>query len=431
MIVDEVTITVSAGPGGNGCSSFRREKYVPRGGPDGGSGGRGGDILLEATHDLHTLVDFLYHPEFKAKHGEHGKGKDMQGRDAEPVLVRVPVGTLVWDQEGNLLVDLDRPGSGFLAAKGGRGGRGNATFVSARNRAPRLAEKGEPGETKVLRLELKLLADVGLVGFPNAGKSTLLSRVTQARPKIADYPFTTLEPQLGVVRLSGERSFVMADVPGLLEGASQGKGLGVKFLRHLERTKVLLHLVELPTVRDPRDLEGRVRTIRRELEKHSRKFRTMEQVLVLTKVDAAGDKPLEAWVGKLRRKGRKVFPISAVTGQGLAPLMEATWGLLEACRRAERKRPVPVPERSFEAKARFKVEKVPEGFRVTGAELRKWIAMSRLEDRYSLERFQRIMGRMGVFRELKRQGAGEGDRVCLEEMEMLFTSGTLGRADEE
>jgi GTPase len=431
MIVDEVTITVAAGPGGNGCSSFRREKFIPRGGPDGGNGGRGGDVVMEATHDLHTLVDFIYHPEFTAKHGVHGKGKNMHGKDADPILVRVPVGTLIWDQQGELLADMDEAGKRFLAAKGGRGGRGNTTFATSRNRAPRLSEKGEPGEGRVLRLELKLLADVGLVGFPNAGKSTLLSRVTKARPKIADYPFTTLEPQLGVVELSGGRSFVMADVPGLLEGASQGKGLGTKFLRHLERTKVLLHLVELPTVQDFRELGSRIRIIRKELEKHSKKFKAMRQVLVLTKADAAGDKPLEVWVKKLREKAKEVFLISAVSGKGLPALLEGAWSLLEAARKSDDRRTVPVPGRLFEAKARFRVERVPEGFRVTGAELVKWMAMTHFGNRDAEERFHGILRRMGVLGELKRKGVVEGDKVLLEDREMVYTSGRLGDADEE
>ena len=287
MIIDEVEIQIEAGAGGNGCISFRREKYVPRGGPNGGNGGRGGDVFLEARTDVSTLVDFLYHPLFRAKHGEHGKGKNMHGKDSPQITIRVPIGTLVKDQNQNVVVDMDHEGMIFLIAKGGRGGRGNATFATSTQQAPRLAEKGEPGEIKTLHLELKLLADVGIVGFPNAGKSTLLSRITHATPKIADYPFTTLEPQLGVVELSESRSFVLADVPGLIEGASSGKGLGIRFLKHLERTRLLLHLVDLSNVTSLKELETRIKIINRELKGHSPQFLKMPQILVLTKTDAS------------------------------------------------------------------------------------------------------------------------------------------------
>src|SRR5678810_267167 len=258
MFVDEVDILVTAGAGGNGCLSFRREKYVPRGGPDGGDGGNGGSVYVTAIATKNTLVDFRYHPDFKARRGQHGKGSNQTGQTAEDLEITVPIGTLVFESDGDerrLLADLAEEGQRVLIARGGRGGRGNAQFVSSTNRAPRRTEPGGSGEHKKLRLELKLLADVGLVGFPNAGKSTLISRISAARPKIADYPFTTLTPNLGVVRLSDDRSFVVADVPGLIEGAHRGQGLGHQFLRHLERTKVLVHLVDVSseTGREPID----------------------------------------------------------------------------------------------------------------------------------------------------------------------------------
>lgn len=420
MIIDEVVITVEAGKGGDGCIGFRREKYVPKGGPDGGDGGRGGDIFLEARTDVNTLVDFTYRPLYRAHHGVHGKGKKQHGRNVEPVIVRVPVGTLVWNEKGELVVDMDRDGMRFLIARGGRGGRGNATFATATQQAPRLAEKGEPGEIKVLRLELRMLADVGVVGFPNAGKSTLLSRVTQARPKIADYPFTTLEPQLGVVRLSGDRSFVMADVPGLIEGASDGKGLGIKFLRHLERTQVLLHLVELASLTTFTELEGRIKTIQKELKRHSPKFLKIPQVLVLTKVDAVPDDKYLKWVEKLQAKKSEVHVISAVTGRGLKEMLEAVWDRLTQVRNT----PVPVSQvpvkEVYQAKTRFTVEKREGAFHVTGAEITKWVAMTRFEFRDSLERFHKILGKMGVLKELKRQGAKEGDIVYFDDHEMIY-----------
>jgi len=246
MFVDEARIHVTAGGGGNGCVAFRREKYVPRGGPSGGDGGDGGSIYLEATEHLNTLLKFRYNKEFRARRAGHGEGSNRHGKNSDDLVIQVPTGTVVFDvASGDKLVDFEVPGKRFLAAKGGRGGRGNARFATATNQAPRRAEPGTPGEERDLKLELKLLADVGLVGFPNVGKSTLISRVSAARPRIADYPFTTLEPSLGVVALDEENSFVMADIPGLIEGAHQGRGLGDRFLKHVERTRVLLHVVTL------------------------------------------------------------------------------------------------------------------------------------------------------------------------------------------
>jgi GTP-binding protein len=429
MIVDEVKITVEAGKGGDGCISFRREKYVPKGGPDGGNGGRGGDIVLEARNDVSTLVDFIYKPIYKAHHGVHGKGKKQHGHHIEPMIVRVPVGTLVWEDGGELLADMNEEGMRFLVARGGRGGRGNATFTTSTNQAPRLAEKGEPGEAKNLRLELRLLADVGLVGFPNAGKSTLLSRCTKARPKIADYPFTTLEPQLGVVQLPGERSFVMADVPGLIEGASQGKGLGIKFLRHLERTRVLLHLVDLTGVTQFRELQKKIQTIQAELKSHSPKFLKIPQILVFTKLDALTDSDHVKWAEKLKERYLDVMTISAVTGKGLRELLEASW---DALKKAAEKPPEPAPaapKSLYQAKVRFTVEKREGVYYVEGAEIKKWVAMTRFEVRDSLERFHKILGKMGVLRELRKQGAKEGDTVFLEDRELIFDGDRKGNHD--
>lgn len=419
MIVDEAIITVEAGQGGNGCSSFRREKYIPRGGPDGGNGGRGGDIVLEARLDTRTLVDFTYRPLFRAKHGEHGKGKNQHGRAADPVIIHVPVGTMVWSPENELIADMRENGQTFQVAKGGRGGRGNTTFATATQKAPRLAENGEPGETKVLRLELKLLADVGLLGFPNAGKSTLLSRVSKARPKIADYPFTTLEPQLGVVSLSEGRNLVMADVPGLIEGASQGKGLGIKFLRHLERTRLLLHLVDLTTVRDLKDLSHQIKTIDRELFNHSLRFKKTPQILVLTKLDALPDREnAMKWVKSFEKKGKKIFLMSAVSGEGLSDLLEEIWKRIQE--------PLPLDEKGpalevkYEVKSRFRAWKENDGFHVSGKEIDKWITMTRFESRDALERFQKILKRLGVMSELKRLGAKPGDTIFLGHKELIY-----------
>jgi GTP-binding protein len=429
MIVDEAVITVEAGQGGNGCASFRREKYIPRGGPDGGNGGRGGDVFLEARLDTRTLVDFIYRPLFRAKHGTHGKGKNMHGRAADPVVIPVPVGTVVWSGDNELIADMRENGMRFLIAKGGRGGRGNMTFATATQKAPRLAENGEPGEVKVIRLELKLLADVGLLGFPNAGKSTLLSRVSQARPKIADYPFTTLEPHLGVVVLSDNRHFVMADVPGLIEGASEGRGLGIKFLRHLERTRLLLHLVDLSGIQNQAGLVQEIKTIDRELYKHSSQFKKIPQIIVLTKIDTVSNREkASAWAQKIEKKGNKVFMISAVSGEGLQNLLEECWKIVQTTLLVDEK--TEDAEVRYEVKPRFKAWKELNGYHVSGREVEKWVTMTRFESRDSLERFQKILKRLGVTKELHRLGAKPGETIFLGDKELIFEPDHLERPSE-
>jgi GTP-binding protein len=330
MFVDEVDIHVTAGDGGRGCLSFRREKFVPRGGPDGGDGGNGGAVFVIAGPGKNTLVDFRFHPEFQAKRGEHGQGSNKTGHQGDDLEIDVPIGTLVFARdpesgEFTALADLTEDGQRVLVAKGGRGGRGNARFATSTNRAPRRTEPGEPGEERFLRLQLKLLADVGLVGFPNAGKSTFIARVSAARPKIAEYPFTTLTPNLGVVTLSDNRSFVVADVPGLIEGAHAGHGLGHQFLRHLERTKVLIHLVDVSSAsgRDPvYDFD----TVREELRLFNATLAAKPQLVAANKIDALDDPSrvarLEAHV---RAQGLECYRISGVTGEGVASVLEAAW----------------------------------------------------------------------------------------------------------
>jgi len=324
VFIDEVIIQVKAGDGGNGCCAFRREKYVPRGGPSGGDGGRGGDVILEASQHENTLLRYRFNPEHRAGRGRHGEGSNRTGRDGDSIVLPVPVGTLVYDAETNqLLYDLARPGERFLAARGGRGGRGNAGFATATNQAPTYCEPGHPGEFKRLRLELKLLADVGLVGFPNAGKSTLISRLSAARPKIADYPFTTLEPHLGVVQYEDQRSFVMADIPGLIEGAHRGLGLGIRFLRHIERTRLLAHLVDVSEAsgRDPvHDFE----VVLHELTEFSADLASKPMVVVATKMDALQNPTrLDSLRRAAESRGMPLLAISSVTGQGLAQLKRA------------------------------------------------------------------------------------------------------------
>jgi GTP-binding protein len=340
QFVDEVDIHVQAGHGGSGSLSFRREKFVPRGGPDGGNGGLGGSVYAVADQHRNTLVHFQFNPDYKAQRGGNGAGALRTGRNGKDLEIPVPVGTLIFRKDpdtGTLepFADLTEVGQRVRLAKGGRGGLGNAHFATSTNRAPRKVQPGEPGEEFALHLELKLLADVGLVGFPNAGKSTFISVVSSARPKIADYPFTTLVPNLGVVALSGDRSFVVADVPGLIEGAHEGKGLGHQFLRHIERTKVLIHLVDVSGAsgRDPvEDFD----TIRKELELHNPELIEKPQLVAANKIDALDDpKRLAALEKRAKKLKLKFFQISAVTGEGVTALIEAAWPIIAEARRHE------------------------------------------------------------------------------------------------
>jgi len=330
VFIDEAKIQVTGGDGGNGCVAFRREKYVPRGGPSGGDGGRGGSVYLESSVHLNTLLKFRYKREFEAERGRHGEGSNRHGRDGEDLTIALPVGTVVFDEgTSEKLWDFNAPEQKYLAAKGGRGGRGNARFATSTHQAPRKAEPGELGEARTLRLELKLLADVGLVGFPNVGKSTLISRLSAARPKIADYPFTTLEPHLGVVAVDGEHSFVMADIPGLIEGAHEGRGLGVRFLKHVERTRVLLHLIDVADDLD-RDPIQDYHVLINELEGFSALMTQKPVLLVATKIDVAVEGRRRAALGDFcRREGKQLYEISGITGEGLEELKRATWATLE------------------------------------------------------------------------------------------------------
>jgi len=330
MFIDRTKIRVQGGHGGNGVTAFRREKFVPRGGPSGGDGGRGGDVWIVADSSLNTLLHLRYNPEHIAGRGMHGEGSNRSGREGADAIVRVPVGTQIFDTfTGDLVRDLAEDGARILIAKGGRGGFGNAQFATSTNRAPRYHQEGSEGERHELQLELKLLADVGLVGYPNAGKSTLISKVSAARPKIADYPFTTLEPNLGVVDLGDFRTFVVADIPGLIEGAHQGTGLGDRFLRHIERTRVLLHLVDVSSF-SGRDAVADYETVNRELAAYNIELAQREQIVVATKLDAL-DEPerVEALKASAAEDGRLFIAISAATGQGVRELINMVAGRLD------------------------------------------------------------------------------------------------------
>ncbi len=321
MFIDQATITVHAGRGGNGIISFRREKFIPKGGPDGGNGGKGGDVIIRADRQMTTLMDFRYRRDYRAPNGDHGMGANKTGRSAEDVLIRVPVGTVIKDADGTLIADLIGHHDAVVAARGGKGGKGNAMFATSTNQAPRKATPGEAGEERQLLLELKLLADVGLVGFPNAGKSTLISRVSAAKPKIADYPFTTLIPNLGIVSYAEHKSFVIADMPGLIEGAHAGKGLGIRFLRHIERTRVLVYMIEC-TADDP---AGQFAILRNELELYNPAMLKKPFIIAVTKMDIA-DAALTRALKKVRFQARiPVVFLSSVTGAGVQELLTHCW----------------------------------------------------------------------------------------------------------
>ena len=411
--IDKVRIRAKGGDGGDGCLSFLREKFRPMGGPDGGDGGRGGDVILIADANLSTLADIFYHPHLRGESGRGGRGSVKAGLDGHDVTTRVPVGTLVLRGE-RMLADLSMHGARFVAARGGRGGRGNRAFKTSRNTAPRIKEKGEPGEEAELDLELKLIADVGFVGLPNAGKSTLLARVSNARPKIADYPFTTLSPNLGVVRHK-ERDFVAADIPGLIEGAHQGKGLGDEFLRHVERTRILVHLVDPLGFGGKDPVEG-VRAVEAELKSYSRVLASKPSILAVNKTDLP--EAAEA-VRRIRARWRKrrVFAISAATGVGVGPLMDAVSTLLSRLPCPEPKAPPSVDNglraaRTVRMEAGFRVERVgPDLFRLKGEGVERAAAMTDMALEESVRRLQGIFKKVGVDKALRRAGVREGDSI--------------------
>lgn len=420
MFIDRAKIYVKAGDGGDGVVAFRREKYVPRGGPSGGDGGKGGDVVLMVDSNLSTLMDFKYRVHYKAKRGEHGQGANKIGKSAEDLIIRVPPGTVVKDAEnGEVLADLVENGQTFIVARGGRGGRGNARFVSSVHRAPDFAEKGEPGEERWIILELKLLADVGLIGFPNAGKSTLLSRMTAARPKIADYPFTTLSPNLGVVDISpGEgKSFVVADIPGLIEGAHEGMGLGHEFLRHVERTRLLIHVIDAAGLEnDP--VEG-FYVINREIEEYSEKLSQKPQIIAANKMDLPQARAnFERIKSALEREGFEVLPISGATGQGVKELVYRVANLLE--KMPQDIQTEEIRQYTLREEKPFKVERGGRVFYVSGKLVERLVAMTDLENESAVKRLQITFKRIGLDDALKKEGIKAGDTVKIGEAEFYY-----------
>ena len=429
MFIDKARIYVEAGNGGDGMSSFRREKFVEKGGPNGGNGGRGGNVILRADNSLNTLIDFRYKRKFIAKRGDNGGVSNMTGHRGEDVIIKVPLGTVVRDDETNIMIaDLTEDGQEFVAAKGGRGGKGNACYATSTKRAPTFAEKGEPGTKGWLRLELKLLADVGLVGYPSVGKSSIISRVSAAKPEIAAYHFTTLTPVLGVVRLSEEQSFVLADIPGLIEGAAEGVGLGHDFLRHIERTKVLLHVVDVSGCegRDPiEDFEK----INHELEAYSARLARRKQLVVANKMDLPDSADnfviLKEYV---EEKGYEIMPVSAATGEGLQELMWKAWEMSQQYV-AEPEEEIGVVEEGDPDS--FEIIRGAEDadFEVKGKNIERLVAMTNFDNSEALYRFQLIWKRLKIEEALLEAGIQEGQTVRI--LDMVFNYQKSKWADRE
>ena len=419
MFIDKARIIVASGAGGDGMVSFRREKYVPRGGPSGGDGGRGGSVIVRAAGNVSTLMDFRRHRKFAAKNGESGGSKNMYGASAEDVVIKVPLGTMVYDVKTDaLLADLTHEGQEALLVRGGRGGRGNQHFATSAVRAPTYAEKGEPGEEKEVRLELKVLADVGLLGFPSVGKSSLIRKVSGARPEVAAYHFTTLEPHLGVVELSDERSFVMADIPGLIEGASRGVGLGYEFLRHVERTRVLIHVLDAAGSEGRDPLED-FRVINEELSIYSPQLAEKKQIVAANKIDLADAAKIETLQKEIETAGYEYFPICALSGEGVRALMERAWEILQEIPAL----PENVPERTIVydvPQDEFEITVEDGVYHVRGKRVEKLVAMTDFDDALQLRRFERAWKFMNLDKLLKKQGIREGDTVDLYGMEFTF-----------
>lgn len=434
-IIDRVKITVKAGQGGNGASTFRREKYVPKGGPDGGDGGNGGHVFIKATNRLNSLIDYRYNQHIKAPNGENGRRSNEHGADGEPLVLEVPVGTVVKDSETDeLLADMDQNNKIVCIARGGRGGRGNARFATPSMRAPRYSENGVNGEEKKLLLELKMIADVGLIGYPSVGKSTLISVISNAKPKIADYHFTTISPNLGVVDYHGQDSFMVADIPGIIEGAHEGAGLGFYFLRHVERTKILVHLVDCSLSERPDPIED-YKNIRHELLSYSEKLSQKEEVIALSKADVSIEEVIEDTQKQFEQMGKKVFVISAVTGRGVDELLDFLYMKVQAERQKqelekegrdefleEGKLPkvkaldFPVPER-----IRLEITQIDQNtWEIGGEQFELLYHRINLNNRDGFERLMKILKNSRMDHLLRKKGVKEGDTVIIADSEYEY-----------
>ena len=411
--VDKVNILVKAGAGGDGKLSFRREKYISKGGPNGGDGGHGGDIILQASRNQNTLATYRHKKEYQAENGSPGDRSRKHGKSAKPLILKVPVGTIATDNQDQVVADLVEDGQSVVVAKGGFGGFGNAHFVSSRRQAPNFAEKGEPGEELDLHLELKMIADVGLVGMPNAGKSTLLSRISNARPEIDDYPFTTLSPNLGVVDIDKDSSVLFADIPGLIEGASSGKGLGHDFLKHVERTAVILHLVE--AYND--DVADTYKKIRAELKAYKASLAKKPEIIALTKIDGLDSEITDYLLSELQKAGgkkAKVVAISSLSGAGLKDLLYLIKEVVISERnknKAKKTEEVIPVYRLTNTEDAYKIKKTDEGFVVTGVRIEKFAVRTNFDNDEGVQRLRTIMQKAGIMHELARKGISPGDKI--------------------
>ncbi len=420
MFVDEAILELQAGSGGNGCMAFRREKYVEMGGPFGGNGGHGANIIFKVDEGLNTLIDLRYKKLYKADNGEHGQGKGMHGKNAKDLIIKVPLGTVITNMETNLIIaDLVEKDDEVVVAHGGRGGRGNMAFATHSNPAPAYCENGEPGEVLKVKVELKLLADVGLVGLPSVGKSTIISKISAAKPKIAAYHFTTLKPNLGVVRASNNRSYVVADLPGLIEGASLGEGLGDKFLKHIERTRVIAHVIDISGIEGRNPYDDYV-TINKELEAFNKKIMDKPQIVIANKMDMPeSNKNLEEFKKKV---DVPIYPISAIDGKGLDKVIEALADMLDKIK----KEPLfDIKEKShvvykYEDKKDFKIFKEKDGFRVKGEKIEKLLRMTWFASDETYRRFSNQLKKMGIEDELRNMGAKNGDMIYILDYEFEY-----------
>ncbi len=422
MFVDEIEVDVIAGAGGDGCIAFRREKYVAYGGPFGGNGGKGSDIIFKADNGLNTLIDFRHQRKIFGLRGEHGSGKGKHGRGADDIVIKVPVGTIITDVDNDLIIaDLTKEGEEVIVAKGGRGGRGNMAFATNNNPAPSIAENGEPGEARLIRVELKMLADVGLVGLPSVGKSTIISKISAAKPKIADYHFTTLHPNLGVVTTATNDSFVLADLPGLIKGASQGEGLGDRFLKHIERTRLIAHVIDMASFENRDPYEDYV-LINEELKNYSEKLVAKPQIIIANKMDIPGAKQkLETFKTKI---DKPIFEISAINDEGLNDLIEGIAKMLVTIE----KQPLHDEERfeshvlyKFSEAEPFNISKDGNTWVIRGAEIEKLVKMTNFTSDEAMTRFTYKLRKLGIDEQLKKLGAQNGDLVRILDFEFEYT----------
>ncbi|NIA02267.1 MAG: GTPase ObgE [Nitrospirae bacterium] len=435
MFCDELKLKLVAGRGGDGCVSFRREKFVPKGGPDGGDGGNGGDIIIKVNPHLNTLSNLANKKVYKANKGVGGKGKKMHGKNAEDLILEVPKGTIILNEDkSEMLADLNKEGEQYLVTKGGKGGLGNARFASSIHQAPRFAENGEPGEEKLITFELKLVGDVGLIGLPSAGKSTLISVISNAHPKIAAYHFTTLVPNLGVVNMGGNNSFVVADIPGLIEGASKGKGLGHQFLKHITRTKLLVHIIDgfIP------DTGKSYKVIEKELKEFSKDLAKREKIIVINKIDLLSEKQIKELIKKLKKVSKpvpkkagttKIFPISAATKEGLQPLLHEISKKLIELKKKEAIKPKKVVEipilRPHLTKVKFEIDKIIKKkdhkiFKITGKRIEQLALMTDIKNLEGLERMYHYIDKMGIKSSVDKKGAKIGDTIKIKDISIPY-----------